>query len=136
MNSIKFDEIPAISSTMPEIKLTVISNLWIKLMTFVNTGDFIPGHKHLFDHPTILSQGSVEVNVDGNLTKFTAPAVIFIERDKVHKITALENNTIACCVHALRNGNETDDIISEDMIPQGTSAIDIVKRFNLTELIR
>lgn len=121
--------------TSPEIKFATISNVWIKMMTFKNVGDFIPGHKHTFDHPTLLSQGSVEVLVENETTKFSAPAIIYIEKEKVHKITALEPNTVACCIHALRNGNGVDDIISEDMIPKGVNAHRVIVDYNLKPVV-
>ena len=67
-------------NTDPEIKFATISNVWIKMMTFKQPGDYMQGHKHLFDHPTLVSQGSVEVEVDGELTTFTDPAIIYIEK--------------------------------------------------------
>ena len=109
--------------TMPEIKLAVIANVWIKLMTFKNPGDYAPGHKHIFNHASLLTAGSVVVEVDRKKKTFRAPAIIYIEKDKEHNIIALEPNTVVSCIHALRNGNETDDIISEDMLPEGISPL-------------
>lgn len=122
-NSIDFHE------KLPEIKLALVSNVWIKMMTFNKAGDFIPGHKHLFDHPTILAQGSALVEVNGVVTEFTAPAIIYIEKQKVHKITAKSPGTVACCVHALRDGGREEDIISPDMLPKGTSPLGLNKSF-------
>ena len=58
-------------------------------------------------------------------------------QDKVHKITALQANTVVSCIHALRDGNETDDIISEDMLPVGISPIGLFQNtdYNLTPII-
>jgi len=123
-------------ATDPKIKFATISNVWIKMMTFKNVGDFIPGHAHLFDHPTLVSQGSVEVEVAGEITKFTAPAIIYIEKEKIHKITALETNTVVCCIHALRKGTGVDDIISEDMIPKGINAHRVLTDYNLTPVVK
>ena len=133
-----FVSIPAglYRETDPESKFAIVSNVWIKMMTFKRAGDFNPGHAHLFDHPTLISQGSVEVEVDGTKTKFSAPAIIYIEKEKVHTITALEPNTVACCIHALRDGNTVDDIISEDMLPKGTNAERVIINHNLTPFAR
>ena len=122
--------------TDPDIKFATISNVWIKMMTFKRVGDYMMGHKHLFDHPTLVAQGSVEVNVGGELTQFTAPAIIYIEKEKVHKITATAPNTVACCIHALRGDESFDDIIAEDMIPKGINPRTVVQDYNLTPLIR
>lgn len=123
----------------PSMKFAVISNVWFKLMHFKNAGDFNQGHKHLFDHATLLCKGSVEVYINGKVSTFTAPTIIFIEREKVHKIIALEPDTVVCCVHALRDGNETSDIVHEDFIPRGTHVFDLFKEdsgFGLSQLAK
>ena len=124
-----------IAETAPEIKIAVISNVWIKLMKFVKTGDFVPGHKHTFDHGTVLSQGSVEVDIAGEKTTFTAPTIIYIQKGLVHKITALEPNTVVLCIHGLRGADTTQDIISEDMIPKGVNPLTVIQDYNLAALV-
>ena len=66
----------------PKSQLSLISNLWIKLMTFENAGDVNEGHKHAFDHPTLLVKGRLQVDVDGAVSEFTAPHIIFIASNK------------------------------------------------------
>jgi hypothetical protein len=105
----------------PKIQLSLISNLWIKLMTFEKAGDGFEGHKHTFDHPTLLSKGKMQVEIEGNISVFTAPHVIFINKDKIHTLTALEDNTVAACIHALRDGERVEDIIDPGMIPAGSN---------------
>lgn len=122
MKNITLKTNPKQRSNSPDIKFAIVGNVWIKLMTFNNVGDYIPGHTHSFDHPTLLCQGSVEVNVDGHITKFAAPAIIYIERKTIHKLTALEPNTVASCIHGI--GEElsgASEIISQDMLPKGTN---------------
>ena len=80
------------------------------------------GHKHVFDHPHLLTQGSVEVNVEGVKSTFKAPHIIFIEKGKLHMITALEDNTVGACIHAIRDGDRVEDIIDPSMIPDGACA--------------
>ena len=104
----------------PQVQLSIISNVWIKLLTF-QKGDVMDGHRHVFDHPHLLTQGSVEVNVEGVLSTFKAPHIIFIEKDKLHSITALEDNTVGACIHAIRNGTRVEDVIDPSMIPAGTT---------------
>ena len=120
---------------MPETKIAMISNVWIKMMTFKEPGDFIPGHVHVFDHPTLLSQGVVDVEVEGEVTRFTAPSVIYIEKGKSHKLTAVTANTVACCIHAIRDGERVEDIVSEDMIPKGSRALTVTADLGLTPFI-
>jgi quercetin dioxygenase-like cupin family protein len=88
------------------------------MMHFVKAGDRNEGHTHSFDHITLLSKGSIEVDVDGNKTIFKAPHMIYIAAGKRHFLTALEDDTIASCVHAVRSGEREEDIIDPSMLPQ------------------
>jgi len=101
-----------------------VSNVWIRQMHFVNSGDVEFGHKHPHDHVTLLTNGSLEVTVDGNKSIFSAkqtPQMIFIKADKHHELVALEPNTTAFCVHGLR-GLDDGDILDPAMIPDGVDA--------------
>ena len=101
----------------PEIKIMACSNVYIRLMNFAEKGDVEVGHSHTYDHATVLSSGSVKYEVldgfDGDTLSekiFTAPDMIFVEKDKFHRITAMQNNTVCSCTHALRS-------IDQDLIP-------------------
>jgi hypothetical protein len=118
----------------PLMKFALISNVWMKLMSFRKAGDFNPGHSHTFDHGTLLSQGSLEVDIDGQKTVFKAPTIIYIEKGKDHILTALEDNTVACCIHAIRDGEAIEDIVDAGMIPKGANPRTIIPDFNFTPL--
>jgi hypothetical protein len=83
-------------------------------MHFQNVGDIEIGHAHDFDHGTLVSSGSVLVEILDNTTKepiskktIEAPNFVYIEKHKFHRITALADNTVCACIHALRtNDNE------------------------------
>jgi quercetin dioxygenase-like cupin family protein len=105
----------------PVTTLVCVSNLWVRMMHFKKAGDQNDGHEHNFDHITLLSQGSVEVDVEGQKTVFKAPHMIYIIAGKRHYIKALEDNTIASCLHALRTGEREEDILDPSMIPVGVN---------------
>ena len=105
----------------PETTMTCVSNLWVRMMHFVKAGDRNEGHVHNFDHITLLSKGSVEVDVEGNKTVFKAPHMIYITKGKAHFLTALEDGTIASCLHALRTGEREEDVLDPSMIPAGVT---------------
>jgi quercetin dioxygenase-like cupin family protein len=88
-------------------------------MHFLKAGDKNEGHVHNFDHITMLSKGSVRVHVDDKTTDFVAPHLIYIAKGKSHFVEALEDDTIASCVHALRTGEREEDILDPLMIPAG-----------------
>jgi len=98
--------------------IILVSNLWVKQMHFEDTGDTMQGHSHKFDHPTLVAYGSVRVTVEGVDTVFKAPHIIFISKDKLHEITALEPGTVAYCIHPIR-GERQEDIFAHNQIPAG-----------------
>jgi len=77
-------------------------------MHFKKAGDIELSHTHSYDHGTLLSSGSVQVDMldDNNeivSTKtFVAPTFIFINKNNYHRITALEDNTVCACIHAIK----------------------------------
>jgi len=92
-------------------------------MHFKKAGDLEHGHTHPFDHLTLLAAGSLSVTVNGKTTDFTAPHMIYIKAEYEHELVALEDNTVAFCIHALRNGDGVDDIIDPASIPSGVSPL-------------
>lgn len=105
----------------PLTTLGEVSNLWSRMMLFRAAGDTEQGHSHPFDHLTLLAKGSLRVTVDGLTTDFRAPHMIYIQKDKTHELVALENDTLAFCIHALRD-KSTGDILDPAMIPAGIKA--------------
>mgnify|MGYP006406333819 CR=1 FL=1 len=75
-------------------------------MHFSSAGDVEHGHIHPFDHLTLLAYGSLQVTVNG-------------KAEHEHELVALEDNTVAFCIHALRDGNGVDDILDPLAIPLG-----------------
>jgi hypothetical protein len=102
-----------------EVKIGCVSNLYSRMMHFKNIGDTEHNHTHSFDHLTLLAAGSVKCVVDDKETIFKAPHMIFIHKDKMHAFTALEDNTVAYCIHPMRIGERIEDIVDPSMIPDG-----------------
>lgn len=108
---------------LPEVReakvaLGLVKNLWTRQMHFEKAGDIESGHAHQFDHCTLLAVGSLTVTVNGNSRDFKAPQMIYIKAGEYHELKALEDNTVAYCIHALRDSS-TGDIIDPDMLPEG-----------------
>lgn len=59
-------------------------------------------HKHVFDHMSILSKGTVIVTVDGVESKYVAPTTVMIAKEKTHSIEALED-VVWFCIHTDEN---------------------------------
>lgn len=108
-----------------KVALGLVANLWTRQMHFEKAGDIESGHAHQFDHCTLLAKGSLTVTVDGNSKDFVAPQMIYIKAGKYHELKALEDDTVAFCIHALRE-KETGDIISPDMLPAGVQPQEVL----------
>jgi quercetin dioxygenase-like cupin family protein len=103
----------------PKVKISCSSNVYVEQLVFEKKGDCNVGHEHTFDHQTLLASGALEAVVNGKTSFFKAPHIIFIRAGVSHTFTALEDNTVAYCVHALRRGDGIDDIIDPEDVPQG-----------------
>lgn len=101
----------------PSISFGMVGNIYTRQMHFKSKGDIEYGHTHPYDHMTLLAKGSVEVNIDGYVSVFHAPHIIWINAEKAHQLTSLEDDTVAYCIHAVR---EDGEIIDPDMIPKGS----------------
>ena len=108
----------------PVVSIGCVANLYSRMMRFERAGDIEIGHTHQFDHLTLLAKGRLKVTVEGVATEFTAPHMIYIHKDKVHELEALSDETVAYCIHALRD-KETNEIIDPSMIPANASAINL-----------
>ena len=111
----------------PHIAISCVANLFCRMMHFKAAGDVELGHTHPFDHLTLLASGSVELEVDGVVTQFSAPHMIYIKAEKEHKLVALEADTVAYCIHALRFGDKVEDIIDPATIPKGVNPLSFAK---------
>lgn len=110
--------------SQPEVKLGCVANLFSRMMYFRKAGDIEIGHTHQFDHLTLLAKGKLRVTVEGVTTDFTAPHMIYIKADKVHELVALTDETVAYCIHALRD-KENNEILDPSMIPAGVDPLSL-----------
>lgn len=111
----------------PYVQIGCVANLFSRQMHFRRAGDTEHGHTHPFDHLTLLAAGSLRVTVEGKTTEFRAPHMIYIRADKNHELVALEDNTVAYCIHALRTGENVEDILDPAMVPAGVSPMTVSK---------
>lgn len=106
----------------PIVQIGCVANLYSRMMHFAKAGDIEHGHTHAFDHLTLLASGSLLIRVEGKETVFKAPHMIYIKADKQHELVAQEDNTVAYCIHALRDGDGVEDIIDPASVPAGVTA--------------
>jgi hypothetical protein len=85
-------------------ELGFFGNIWVRQNVLEKTGERFGGHKHEFDHVSLLTKGSVRVEVEGYQPKeFVAPTFIVIKKEHKHDFIALEDDVNWYCVFALRD---------------------------------
>jgi dTDP-4-dehydrorhamnose 3,5-epimerase-like enzyme len=93
-----------------------MGNVYFRPMILGTVGTVVAGHSHNYDHVTFLWKGSVKLRawhkdqekngkINGDVVERTykAPARVLIKKDMCHEFTALEDNTFADCIFALRD---------------------------------
>jgi quercetin dioxygenase-like cupin family protein len=118
--------------TQPVVQIGCVANLFVRQMHFASAGDMELGHKHTFDHMTLLAKGKLKVKINDEETEFTAPQMIYIKADLQHELTATSDNTVAYCIHALRSG-ENDDILDPAMVPKSRELYELMKKLVVRE---
>lgn len=81
------------------------ANIWVRQKVFSKKGETIGGHKHKYDHMSLLAVGKVMVEVDGITKELEAPTFLVIPKGKIHNITALTDDVLWYCVFAHRDVN-------------------------------
>ena len=82
-------------------ELGMYGGIFWRVHQFEKAGDKHAGHKHYVDHATLIAQGSVLCEIEGQEPReYHAPAVIEIDKDIHHQFTALEDGTVYFCVFA------------------------------------
>ena len=89
----------------------VSGNIFIREMSLPKEGDVVQGHEHNFDHTTYVCHGSAlieSLNLDGTVKKAVVKSAkdgknwALVKAGVVHRITALEDNTMAHCIYSHR----------------------------------
>lgn len=109
----------------------IVDNVFVKLHMFRNVGDTHDGHAHTFDHITLLASGSVTMKHDNGEKDYLAPYLIVTPKGIKHQFIAKEPNTVFCCIHAIRDGSEVDDVASQNITPE--QAFELLTQYPLTQ---
>lgn len=103
----------------PVVGIGLVANMFVRQMDFRKAGDTEQGHTHAFDHLTLLASGQLAVDIEGVVTEYAAPTMIYIKKEVRHKLTSIADGTVAYCIHGLRDLDVSDDILSPDSVPKG-----------------
>lgn len=106
-------------------------NVWVRMMHLLKAGDQIEGHRHTFDHITLLARGSVKMEHDNGSKEYKAPFLIITPKGIAHKFTALEDKCLLCCIHAIRDGDDVDDIAPQTITAE--EAAELMAKYRLVQ---
>lgn len=85
----------------------VSGNIFMRKWRGLKKGHVIQGHKHNWDHTTIIFLGGIHIKAHGAHRQrekdFHAPDHVLILADVEHEITVLEDGTEFWCVYSHRN---------------------------------
>lgn len=96
-----------------EVEHAFQHNVYVKQMTFPKKGNVYCGHHHYYDHVTLVAKGKVkvkflevkEVGLEEEEKEFVGPSMFVTRAYREHEITALEDDTCVCCIHAVRTAD-------------------------------
>lgn len=104
-----------------------MGNIFIRPNEVEKAGDFIEGHKHNFDHVTLIRRGRFRIEVledisaaaveGGAIPKVlkavekSAGEYVLIRAELVHRLTALEDHSAFLCIYAHRTPQ--GDVVQE-----------------------
>lgn len=85
-------------------------NVFIKQMRFEKKGQIYQGHHHEYDHVTLVAKGKAKVTfkaipeagIPEEVGVYDSVNMFITRAFREHEIEALEDNTVVCCIHALR----------------------------------
>lgn len=84
-------------------------NIFIRKGTIAKAGEFVEGHKHNFDHVTIIRRGRFLIeqldddhNVVRSVERGAIDGHVLIKAGVEHKLTALEDDSVYWCIYAHR----------------------------------
>lgn len=82
-------------------------------VSHIPSGSILVQHKHKYDHLSILSSGTVELEVDGQRSIHTGPMCLDIKAGKHHGVKAL-TDVVWFCVHSVKDAVvDIDDVLIE-----------------------
>lgn len=110
------------------------ANTWIRQKNFEYIGERVDGHKHQFDHVSILAQGTVTVDTlkeDGtrNTSTHTGPKLLVMPKGTTHSVTSVSGDPIWFCIFADEtiNGEEFRQFntCEDSLTPQSINDIEL-----------
>lgn len=96
-------------SELADTNLSVVNDVFIKQITFRESGQVMRSHVHCYDHQTLLASGRVAMHVEGQGTEIhQAPKILVVKAGVTHEFLSLEPKTVLFCIHKITGGETID----------------------------
>ena len=96
-------------SELADSNISLVNDVFVKQMVFREKGWIALTHAHVYDHQTLLAAGALRLTVEGQSRDYQAPQIIVIRAGTHHMMESLEANTVAYCVHAVKDGASIEE---------------------------
>lgn len=102
---------------LPKVEIKLTDDLFVKLMICEKAGTLVEQHVHAYDHITVFATGFFRVwKDDVHIGDYRAPTGIVIEAGKKHGLLAMEDNSLALCIHNVHKTGEVAILPSESVL--------------------
>lgn len=97
----------------------IAAGVYVKQFELQHKGAFVIGHKHNYDHLSLLAAGQVVVKLDGDDegTLYSAPTGIVVKAGVEHTIICVSDKALWYCVHEIpeeyREGDIEDVLVAD-----------------------
>ncbi len=118
-------------------RVLIQDNVFVRVFQLKNIGDVHDGHAHTFNHITLIAQGTVEMRTQWGVEPpakrtYMGPCLVVTPKSLVHEFEALTPDCVLCCIHAIRNGDELDDIAPHEITQK--EARDLITKYPLVDV--
>ncbi len=120
MDGVTFRTLPPEDQAIVE-DTTTADGIFIKRVVVPKRKSLVPQHAHMWDHTTLLTNGSMAVWAEGIIGRdYRAPASIFIPKGVKHLFRTLEDNTMFFCIHNLHGADAVAILAEHDLLDEVT----------------
>lgn len=94
----------------------IVGGVYVKELILRSKGDQVLGHSHNFDHLSLLAKGTVQVSDGTHSVTYIAPTGVNIKAGHHHEITALTDDCLWYCIHAVPEGLRGEALLDDVVV--------------------
>jgi hypothetical protein len=99
----------------PKTESRYADNIYTRMSVFEKAGDETGSATYVYDRVILVTHGTVTVEYGDKTTTAHSPSIVITPSGVVQKITALEDDSIIFSIHAVRNGQNANDVVDPEI---------------------